>query len=434
MENSTLEKFCSEYFDDIVKPKHLSEFSQKTPQGNVISGYLSRKPNRFLGSIIITHIVKNDGSETDVEQFVQGFPKINYWDSRNQLKSEGNILYFCNEKLDGTCLAIFPLKDENGNVIELVPKTRGKAVADDHILEMYSLVDKKAILDYFEGYSKDTTDVLFFELYGTLNRHEIAHMDTYIDIKLIGVYVDGKFLNSNEILSLQSEITGLRVMPLFTIVKGENESEFKIKWTLSESRFEAYKFEINDTFPTIYDAVQEIKSMLQKINDEYYKYNNRSLIEGVVINGVHLNGTQMYLKIKPDNIVKAFGDKKGINRRFILKEVRKYFDEYGSEVRELYEEDENHYMEYVMRNLEEEFPKELVQMPKTRKRIKKVFMDVWDSKIPPVSLQNIAEKLVDEHPDEEIPKLMAIFASEYPSKKKDSRHMYNILTNIKKRM
>lgn len=434
MESSILEKFCSEYFDDIVKPKHLSEFSQKTPQGNEIRGYLSRKPNRFLGSIVITHITKSDGSEADVEQFVQGFPKINYWDSRHQLKSEGEVLYLCNEKLDGTCLAIFPLKDENGNVIELVAKTRGKAVADDHILEMYSLIDKKVILDYFEGYSKETTDVLFFELYGTLNRHEIAHMDTYIDIKLIGAYIDGKFLNSNEILSLQHDIVGLCVKPLFYIIKDEGESEFTIKWALMEPRFRPYIFEIANTFPTLYDAIQEIKSMLQRINDEYYRYNRRSLVEGVVINGVHLNGTQMYLKIKPDNIVKAFKDPKGISRRFILKEVRKYFDEYGSEVRELYEEDENHCLEYVMRNLEEEFPKELVNMPKTKKRIKKVFMDVWDSKIPPISLQNIAEKLIEEHPDEKIPKLMAIFASEYPSKKKDSRHIYNILTNIEKRM
>ena len=200
----------------------------------------------------------------DVEQFVQGFPKINYWDSRHQLKSEGKIHYFCNEKLDGTCLAIFPLKDENGKVIELVAKTRGKAVADEHILEMYSLVDKKAILDYFDEYSKDETDVLFFELYGTLNRHEIAHMDTYIDIKLIGIYKDGKFLNGNEIQSLQSEIIDLRVLPLFSIIKDENESEFRIIWAKCESRFSPYKFEITDSFPTLYDAVQEVKGICRE--------------------------------------------------------------------------------------------------------------------------------------------------------------------------
>jgi len=57
-------------------------------------------------------------------------------------------------------------------------------------------------------------------------------------------------------------------------------------------------------------------------------------------------------------------------------------------------------------------------------------MDVWDSKIPPVSLQNIAEQLIKEYPDEEIPAIMSIFAKEYPSKKKDSRHIFNILTSI----
>ena len=30
------EKFCEKYFENNVKPKHLREFCQKTPEGNVI--------------------------------------------------------------------------------------------------------------------------------------------------------------------------------------------------------------------------------------------------------------------------------------------------------------------------------------------------------------------------------------------------------------
>ena len=52
------EKFCEKYFDNTVKPKHLSEFKAKTPKGNIIEGYLSRKPNKFLGSLVITHITE----------------------------------------------------------------------------------------------------------------------------------------------------------------------------------------------------------------------------------------------------------------------------------------------------------------------------------------------------------------------------------------
>jgi len=367
MDNIELDKFCTKYFEDIVKPKHLSKFEQKTPHGNSICGYICHKPNKFLGSIVIARL-----NDKPVEQFVQAFPKIHYWDSRHQLKDEGIIHYACNEKLDGTCLIIYPLKDEKGNVIELVPRTREMAVADNHILDMYSLIDKNAIYNYFEGYSKECSDVLMFELYGTLNRHEITYMDTYIDIKLIGMYVDNKFLTNDEMALILDSIVSLRIKPLLYINKGINESEFRIEWDFSNCRIFPYEFEIDDTFPTLYDAIQEVKAILEKINTEYYSYNNRSLVEGVVINGIHVNGSQMYLKIKPTSIEYEARQKRKIPRRFILKEVRKYFDEYGSEVKRLYEEDENHYLDYVSRNLKEEFGDKAYE-PRTKKKIKKCF-------------------------------------------------------------
>jgi hypothetical protein len=60
-------------------------------------------------------------------------------------------------------------------------------------------------------------------------------------------------------------------------------------------------------------------------------------------------------------------------------------------------------------------------------------MEVWDSKVPPKSLQNICEELIHENPDATVPELMKIFAKTYPSKKKDSKFAYNILTAIMKR-
>lgn len=427
------EKFCEKYFDNTVKPKHLSEFKAKTPKGNIIEGYLSRKPNKFLGSLVITHITEKNGKSYDTEQFVQSFPKIHYWDRRYQLKEDDeSIIYHCQEKLDGTCIIVYALKDDSDRILELIAKTRGKAVADDHVLEMFKLVDKKAIEEFFKD-EIHANDTLMFELYGILNKHEIAHMDTYIDIRLIGAYIGEDFLNYISI-KCYSDLEDFKTPDtIYTIEKYPHENSFSIKWCGINHKLRNYEVSTDDSFPTLFDALNEIKLLLEKINKGYIEQNGRRVIEGVVINGEHVKGGQMYLKIKPKDIEIEAKYLDSVPRRFILKEIQKYFDEYGSQVKEIYGEDETHYIKYVNRQLSEEFTYEQIQDPRTRRRIKKIFMEVWDSKTPPKSLQNICEELIYENPDASIQELLKIFAKTYPSKKKDSRFVYNILTAILKK-
>ncbi|WP_458404371.1 hypothetical protein [Methanobrevibacter sp.] len=116
--------------------------------------------------------------------------------------------------------------------------------------------------------------------------------------------------------------------------------------------------------------------------------------------------------------------------RFVLMKVQKYFDEYGSRVREIYQNDEFHHVRYVERQLAEEFSYEQIQDPRTQKIIRNVFMDVWDSKIPPMSLQNICEELVIQNPGKSITELMKIFVQEYPCKKRQSRNVFDILVKM----
>lgn len=230
------EKFCEKYFENNVNPKHLSKFKSKTPKGNIIEGYISRKPNKHLGSIIIKHITEKCGKSYDTEQFVQSFPKIHYWDRRHMLKQDSEqICYNCREKLDGTCLILYSLNDKKGNTIEIVPKTRGQAVADQHILDMFKLIDKKAIEEFFSK-PYHFNDTLMFELFGILNKHEIAHMDTYIDINLIGAYIDGNFLNYLS-RNCYSDLDNFKMPPtIFTIEKYPYENSFSIRWCGDNSR------------------------------------------------------------------------------------------------------------------------------------------------------------------------------------------------------
>ena len=69
--------------------------------------------------------------------------------------------------------------------------------------------------------------------------------------------------------------------------------------------------------------------------------------------------------------------------------------------------------------LSEEYSDELIQ--KSKKKIERVFMQIWDAKEVPVSIHNICDELVEENPDKDISDLMRIFAIEYPSKKKKAR-------------
>lgn len=427
------EKICEKYFQNKVKPKHLSKFKSETPKGNTIEGYISRKPNQYLGSLVITHITEKTGKSYDTEQFVQSFPKIHYWDKRHQLKSDnGQVIYHCQEKLDGTCLILYSLIDDMGRQIEIVPKTRGQAVADPHIQDMFRLIDKKAIEEFFKN-PVHLKDVLMFELFGVLNKHEITHMDTYIDINLIGAYIDEEFLNYISIHCYSDFDDFKKPDSIFVIEKYPDDNSFSVRWCDENKKFNKYKVTTNDKFPTLHDAIKEVKVMLEEINKKYFEYNGRRAIEGVVINGEYINGGQMYLKIKPKDIELEARQLDSVPRRFVLKEVQKYFDEFGSKVPELYEVDETHYVKYVNRQLSEEFTYEQIQDPRTRRRIKNVFMEVWDSKIPPQSLQNICDDLVRQNPDAGITELMKIFAKSYPSKKSQSRHVYNILTAIQKR-
>ena len=128
------------YFGD-CKPKHLRRFYEVTPEGNHIKGWICNKPNRYLGSLLIDTLWGEPH-----EQFVQSMPKIEYFNDERNICLDSEIcgVTFIDavayEKLDGSCLIIYPILDEHGKIVEVVPKTRGRAVADEHFLELYNKI------------------------------------------------------------------------------------------------------------------------------------------------------------------------------------------------------------------------------------------------------------------------------------------------------
>lgn len=407
------------------------EFKVVTPEGNTISGLINKKPNSNMGSLLIQEV---NGRKT--KQYIQGFPKIHYWDGKHRVDNR----ITCYEKMDGSCVAIYPLYDSDDNLIELVPKSRGMPILDKNLQSMYNLCEKSHIKRYFEV---NPYDILYFEMYGIKNLHSIEYMDTYIDLNLIGIYDsikmdgEGRFLTNSFLdgydLEIQSQVYGLKQpAKLFEIVDSFNSNEkmvvlkddFRMKYSnYVQSNKVVYKV------PTVYDGILKIREILEEVNKNYNDANGRIITEGVVING--MDGIkQRYIKVKPDTIENECKTINGIPRKFIIKEVYKFFDEYGSDVKDIYLNNPEKIWDYVNEQLSEEFSKDIIENSKTQKRIEKVFLNIADSREVPESINNIANELVSKYPKESISNLMRIFSQEYPYKKKDARLVYSILTKI----
>ena len=402
-----MENICETYFDGHVKVKHLRGFNETTPEGNKISGYISVKPNKYLGSIIITNC---NGEETN--QFIQSMPKIHYFEDERDISQSS--ISFCYEKLDGTCLIVYPLKNKNGEIIEIVPKIRGRAVADSHFISLFKKVDQKPILDYYH----DNDGILIFEMHGILNQHEIIHYNTGVDIKLIAIFHNDVFNNN----PVEAGIYGFNKPDLvFKLMHQGSE------WILKSctDKFKPYLGRNIWAFPTNIDAVDGIQKLLEDLNKEYIKYNGIRAIEGVVINTHNEAGHPKWLKCKPRDIENEHRSQNGIPRSSITKEVLKYFDEYGADVQGIYLKDKNHHTEYIERMLSEEYNEEYIA--KSRKKIERVFMQIWDSKQVPESIHKITDELIEEYGDKGIKHCMRMFAQKYPMKKKQARMVYSTL-------
>lgn len=435
MDKEKKEEIAHKYFNDI-KPKYLKNFTATTPEGNVIEGVICKKPNRFLGSMVIDSIYWKERDWTFItEQFVQAMPKIHYYDYHHEMFVDGQVVYPVYEKLDGSCLILYGIYDGD-YLIEIVPKTRGVPVADSHIIEMYNEIDQANIQIFFDSFAKERPTLLF-ELYGALNQHSIFYPKTRIDIRLIGGTENGHFLDWHELNWIEKQYDMPRPFKIFNVVMLNGTWKIRVMPGI----FHYYLFEdcskeeieeyLKKEYPTQLDAIQAMKAMITRMNKNYIKKNKRQLLEGGVVNTYNSTGEHLvYLKIKSADIEEKCRTENGVPRKFILKEIQKYFDEYGSQAKEIYQKDENHVIEYVNRNLLEEFDPVAVEMKRTQARIKNIFLDMLEAKEPPKGLQDICNDLVEQYPNTDISDLMRLFAQQYPEKKRHARIAYSIFEKI----
>lgn len=401
------------YFDNKVKKKDLYQFKQKTKKGNIIEGYICRKPNEYLGSMFIEKVNNEDNP-----QFIHSMPKIHYYSKKIEGIETEEIIF--HEKLDGSCIIYYPLY-QDGEVIEVIPKTRNTVIADDFIFNLL----KKAITYPIEKIVKEYDIVLMFELYGVLNQHEIYNPDAYCSLTLIGGYsINTNQMYSNSMLDSFAEKYNLK-RPRHLITVHGFRGVYFITF-ISPYLQIYYRNDRTSMHTSLSEVIQKIKKILSQVNQESYNINGFALTEGVVANMQKQIGG--YLKVKPEEIELKH---KGIPTIEIKKEVRKYWDEYGSKIETIYKQDKKHYLNYVKENLAEDFPIDIVESNKTKKRIEKIFFTIWDAKTVPIGIQEIARTLCEENPELSLPEIMNIFSQQYPQKKNQARMVYSICKKIK---
>ena len=401
------------YFGNKVKKKDIYKLKQKTKRGNIIEEYICRKPNEYLGSMFIEKVNNEDNP-----QFIHSMPKIHYYSKKIEGIETEEIIF--HEKLDGSCIIYYPLY-QDGEVIEVIPKTRNTVIADDFIFNLL----KKAITYPIEEIIKEYDVVLMFELYGVLNQHEIYNPDAYCSLTLIGGYsINTNQMYSNSMLDSFAEKYNLK-RPSHLITVHGFQGVYFITF-ISPYLQIYYRNDRTSMYTSLSEVIQKIKKILSQVNQESYNINGFALTEGVVANMQKQIGG--YLKVKPEEIELKH---KGIPTIEIKKEVRKYWDEYGSKIEAIYKQDKKHYLNYVKENLAEDFPIDIVESNKTKKRIEKIFFTIWDAKTVPIGIQEIARTLCEENPELSLPEIMNIFSQQYPQKKNQARMVYSICKKIK---
>lgn len=410
---------------ELFNGKNVKEFKEVTPGGNVISGKILLNHGEYHGSILIENL---NGNPT--KQFIRGFPKIHYFDE-NEHQLDGTIYGF--EKLDGTCVGLYTLCDNEGKVIEHVPKSRQKAVLDPHFVEMLDNCDLRILKKHMKYHDVNCT---YLELFGMLNEHTVPHKKTYIDVRLIGATTpDGQLLLPQQLEKLSFDL----LVPLpRKIIKVERMNDNSYYMTFLD-----YKYVLDGSMlPHIFMQTEEgtisvIRKMLDKCNRIHLEEKGYVEFEGVVLQTTKKDDnseSMKYIKIKPESFFEAENKEKlTVPLNEIRKEIQKIISENITEYSESY--DEREVISFINENLLEEYDKSDVFHRKTQNAITKELHKYINS-INDKNLNAIINDLLNRPlPQEEynLPNLMRIFADENPMLKHRSGDVYRILSKrIKK--
>lgn len=406
--------------------KNTKQFTTITPQGNTISGRILLNHGLYHGSLLIETV---NGKPSN--QFVRGFPKIHYFDENlDTFRGNNEGIIYGYEKLDGTCIGIYALQDDKGNIIEYVPKSRQRAVLDPHFMEMLNYCELRLLPYYMNLYG---LEVVYMELFGMLNEHTIQHRQTYIDVRLIGA-VQNKNDNHSfvlpEILEVMSQRLQIPLPRKVVLIRRMGELELYGRTELYEVYFPTNIFTVEENIQqTVYlktgqEVIQCIKETLDKCNQVYIKEKGYLKYEGVVLQNRIMDKIQ-YIKIKPDSFYEAENKYElSVPVNEIRKEIQKIINENLTTYDKEY--DEKKVIQTIKEMLLEEYTEQDVNHKKTRNTIEKELRKYVDS-IQDTSINRIVDNILTNNSEHDLKQLMRYFGKEYPMLKHKSSDVYFVL-------
>ena len=169
-------------------PRYWQPFEAVSPGGIPFGGYLCRQESEKLGMLAITHLAGEERLE-----FVYAMPKIHYpylkdREGRPQVSisvAQNVVDARFTEKLDGTAIIFYGLTDKNGEIREVLPRTRLQPIlapsrwGDWNKLLAEALPDRRGV----EQAVRSQRVTLAFELWGYRNPHMISY-DTPLALTL----------------------------------------------------------------------------------------------------------------------------------------------------------------------------------------------------------------------------------------------------------
>ena len=408
------QEYADRYFGG-CKSKELKEIDYETPSNHNVKALICRKPNRYLGSLLLLKV-----DDEPVEQFVQGMPKIHYLDNYHMLKSHGIGGYMeVYEKLDGTNICLYALKNAEGEVLEVVPKSRNMGTLDKEFLDKYVQCDTYVFEEFVRKHPEYT---LYLELYGMGNLHMIKHFNTYLDVKYLGAYTGEEFLKLGNPFPTRQPRSLFRIHNIENVVE---EEKFYVNTEGIQNLYRGYIVTHGCRCLNMEECISYMKDVMEELNKSYEKVNHRLAIEGVVINGINMKDEFTFIKVKPDTIELAHKSENGIPRQYIMKEIMKYLDENRSIAKDTWRDNPDEVMEYLNRNLRESF--EQVYIDKSQGKIKRLFEERINPAPTPEEIIRIGDELMEEYPDKSIQDLMRVFGQNYPDMKKSGGKLYKYL-------
>lgn len=401
---------------DIFGSKHVSKFTDvETPEGNLISGWMCRSRESMLGSLILTH--------TNEYQLVRAFPKIHYMDKDWEQRNRGHILNIL-EKRDGTCVQFYPLKDDNNEIIEVVPKTRETPVMFSDLQEkLYSI----PLYDNFVNMCESWDATICAEMFGVGNIHEIPYgeyWDQDLTLEGIGIF---DWSNMWHWYLTEDMFDEYQIPTPFNHLNTEAYNSFTSK---------EYTFEFSNEFVDWYSEwldkdtfdydVNSLTELYEILENEVYQNiiknaGGRCVIEGSVWHTSRGLFNHMLknkaISVRKNHILKA-GVIPPAAIKHVLMKAKEEFDE------KIFKERFADILPYLKLNLSEEFDDDKIN--KSEPRMKSIWKDFTEDRETSGTIKKYVDVIHEEiGKDAQIEDKMRKFGELFPDKKNIAGKMYD---------